>query len=130
MPRVKVWNDNSHVLKETFKGDPIEIKPHQCIEMEFFEAHEFKGQYHMQPLDAMGKIIDDPKYRKMVRIEKIEDGDSDETETKAHTCMSCKKSYESEPVLKAHIETAHSNQSRLELPEVDHEIKKKTKKVG
>lgn len=128
MARVKVWNDNDHVLKEMFKGDPVEIKPHDYLEMEFFEAHEFKGQYHMQPLDTMGKIIDDPKYQKRVRIEKILDQDEEPTPL-AHVCMSCKKSYESEPVLKAHVETAHANAERLTLPEVDETMKRK-KKAG
>lgn len=126
---VKVWNDNDHVFKTKFKGDEIIIKPHQFIEMERFHANDLRGQYHPIVIAANG--LQDPTSYQMLRIE-LETDKKEDVEINSHYCMQCKKSYESEPVLKAHIDTQHADTVRLELPEVDEEIKKRgrPKKVG
>lgn len=143
MPKVKVWNDNlpdrtwdgirvegtnktlreTHpngiVLKEMFKGNPIEIPAGAFIEMEFYEAHEFRGQYHPQPLDNNGMMMNDPRYFKMIRIEPLSTHGVSVPVTEAHVCMSCKHSSPSPEELEAHIKVRHHNADRLTLPEVD-----------
>lgn len=125
--RVKVWNDNVHDIKEKFKGDDIFIKAKGFIEMELFEANDYRGQYYPMILGSDG--TQDPKSFKMIRIERITD--SGEIEAPAlHVCQACAKKYESAPVLKAHIDTEHADAARLEIPDVDETIKKRTKKAG
>lgn len=118
--KVKVWNDNDHDFKSKFKGEDVIVKAHQFIEMELFEANDFRGQYHPMIVAANG--LQDPSSFKMIRIERPTDSKLD-VDLSAHVCMQCKKKYESEPVLKAHIDTAHADSVRLELPAVDEEIK-------
>lgn len=150
MPKVKVWNENlperswdgirvegtnktlretypdGIVLKELFKGNPIEILPGKCIEMEFYEAHEFKGQYHPQPLDNNGMMMNDPRYSKILRIEPITAaGKQESPKVDAHVCMSCKHSSPSPEELEAHIKVRHPNADRLVLPEVEETLKNK-----
>ena len=136
MPKVRIWNDNTPdrtwdgvrvegtnktlretypegiPLKELFKGNPIEIPPGKFIEMEFYEAHEFKGQYHPQPLDNNGMMMNDPRHFKMVRLEAIPAGGAAETpKVEAHVCMSCKHSSPSPEELEAHIKVRHPGRS-------------------
>ncbi len=126
---VKVWNDNDHDYKTKFKGEDLVIKAHGYKEMERFEANDLRGQYHPMVIAANG--LQDPASFKKIRLELPTDAKPD-AELSAHVCMQCKKKYESEPVLKAHIETAHADAATLELPEVDEEIKTRgrPKKVG
>jgi len=126
MPQVKVWNDNDYPLKEIFKGDPIEIGPHQFKMMEFYEAYEFKGQYHPQPIDNDGKLLNDPKYFKKVRIERLDAGAVEEAKP-THVCMQCKHASPSPEELEAHMKFRHADVARLELPEVDQDVKTRKK---
>lgn len=116
--RAKVWNDNDLDVNDKFKGDPIHIPAHGFIEMDFYDGNQYRGQF-VPPLMENG--VQNPKSMKKIRVEKIESG-SEDPQT-VHACMQCKKTYESEPVLKAHIETEHADAARLEIPEVDEEIK-------
>tara|TARA_R110000868_G_scaffold9394_2_gene46908 strand:- start:63 stop:509 length:447 start_codon:yes stop_codon:yes gene_type:complete len=68
MPKVKVWNDNVHPHTETFKGDVIHIPAKTCIEMEWEEAIEFKGQF--TGMKRRGDDSPDPTGFKMIRVEK------------------------------------------------------------
>jgi hypothetical protein len=68
MPLVKVWNDNIYPHSELYKGDRLTIPAGGCIEMEWEEAIQFRGQYTpMPPQDTRDEDI--PKYYKMIRID-------------------------------------------------------------
>lgn len=67
MPKVKVWNDNVHPHKEMFKDNLVEIPAKSCIEMEWEEAIEFKGQF--TPIRIRGDGTHDPAGFKMIRVE-------------------------------------------------------------
>lgn len=127
--RVKVWNDNNHELKELFKGDKVSIPAKGFIEMEFYEAHEFKGQYHPQPVDNDGKLLQDSKYFKIIRIEPI-DGTKKEEVQSSHVCMQCKHMSPSSEELEAHVKVRHSSAARLELPAEDEVIAAKKRGPG
>lgn len=108
--RVKVWNDNPHTdWTEMFKGEKISIPSGKCIEMEFFEATEFKGQF--SPIRIKGDETQDPKSFKMIRVEKInqEDGELD-IRHDISQCNLCKKSFNSEAALLKHSEAQHADQ--------------------
>lgn len=122
--RARVWNMGPLDLNETFKGDVMTIKAGEYKEMEFFDAHEYKSQFAPIFSDASGRH--DPKSFKIIKIEKI--GDEAESHVSTHKCMSCGKSYESEPVLKAHASTEHAEQAAVEIPEVDEALKKRGRK--
>lgn len=126
MAQAKVWNLNTYPLTEEFKGKKIEIPAGKFIEMEFFEAHEFRGQYHAQPVDNDGRMLGDAKYYKMVKVEKI--GAVEVAVT--HKCIVCMHTSPSEEELEAHIKVRHADAPKLELPEVDEEKKTKSKKAG
>lgn len=66
----KIWNDNRHPHKEMFKGKEIVIPAGECIEMEYEEAIEFKGQYTpMPPAEFNG---DESVFYKMLRVEPVD----------------------------------------------------------
>lgn len=104
MAKVKVWNDNVHDYKENFRGVEVFIKAKSFVEMEEMEAIKFRGNFSPVEVDHDGQPL--PRSYKMIRIEKI--GDGQLTEEKGFPCMACGKSYESEKVLNAHIEEKHS----------------------
>lgn len=125
--QVKVWNDNVHEFKSRFKGDDITIPAKGFVEMEYYDAHEFRGQYHPIFRDASG--LQAPESFKIIRIEKIDAEPVLTLSATPFSCMKCSKSYESSPVLEAHIKTAHAEDVRTEIPEIDQSIAaKKSKK--
>lgn len=124
---VKLWNDNDYDYKTKFKGDDVLIKAHSFKEMDLFEANDLKGQYF--PIAMGGNGLQDPKTMSMLRIERPSVESEDDMGPELHACMSCKKKYESAPVLEAHIKTAHADAETLALPDVDVTLKKK-KKAG
>lgn len=109
--RVKVWNDNPHTdWKETFKGDEINIKSGTFIEMEFFEAHEFKGQY--SPIRLKPDETQDPKSFKMIRVEPLTQEKKDTLEEDGQEifpCQLCKKVYTTEASLLKHSILLHAD---------------------
>lgn len=108
MPRVRVWNDNKHTTwKEKFKGDDVVIKSGAFVEMEFYEAHEFKGQF--SPIKVKGDGTQDETSFKMIRVEPITDSASSDEEIEAYPCNLCKKNYASEAALLKHSETSHAD---------------------
>ncbi len=64
---VKVWNDNVHPHKEIFKGETIEIQPGGCVEMDYMEAIEFRGQFVTPKFDGSGRP--DPRSFKKIRVD-------------------------------------------------------------
>lgn len=122
--RVKVWNDNPHTdWKESFKGEELFIKSGQCVEMEFYDAHEFKGQY--SPIRLKPDETQDPKSFKMIRVEQLTQEKKDAIEdelAEAFPCQLCKKVYSTNAGLIAHSGKEHSSavvidaQAEAELP--------------
>jgi hypothetical protein len=105
---VRVWNDNVHEHEEKFKGQVIKIEPKSYIEMNSFEAVEFKSQFKA-PVFLKGGVPD-PRYFKKIRIEHIEDDKIETSTTKASdeaTCQKCGFAAKSMAGLKAHIRANH-----------------------
>lgn len=67
MALVKVWNDNKYQHTEMFKGDKIHIPAGGFIEMDWFEAMEFRGQF--TGIKLLGDDTPDPEGFKMIRVE-------------------------------------------------------------
>lgn len=66
---VKVWNDNDYPHKERFKGQVIEIPAHSFVEMDYFDAVDFKGQFTgVAPTGPDGGP--DKRFFKMIRVER------------------------------------------------------------
>lgn len=109
--KVQVWNDQNFTWKETFKGDPLEIPAGKFIEMNFYEAVEFRGQ--MIPLadDGNGRIHE--KSLKKIRVvehewaeyQKQADGDE---EPISYPCALCKETFETTKALVEHSVKRHA----------------------
>lgn len=69
--QVRVWNDNVHVYRETWKDMKIEIPPKQFITMEFMDASDFLGT-RPQRIDVDANGTQKPESYKMLRIEKMD----------------------------------------------------------
>lgn len=82
MNTVKVWNDNSHVFTQKFKGDTVTIPAKSFIEMDYAEAVSFRGKPSPMFKDGMGQ--QDPKSFKMIRIEGAPKFDQKVTAFKSH----------------------------------------------
>jgi len=123
MRKVKVYNDNQNVKvwKETFKGLDVEIEYGKPIEMDFYEAHEFRGQYF--PIKKLADETQDPKTMKMIRVESVDLNElhEDIKKTAGYKCNACNKNYPSALMLFKHSEVEHAEQM-VEDPELDHEI--------
>lgn len=137
--KVTVYNMNIHPLHEMFKGEEILIEPQDywrdkkgnIKELDIYEANDFRGQYHPVPFDGSGKMINDPKHFKMLKmdpVDKMETSD-DEDDAPAFKCMAkeCKHVSPSSEELDAHIKVRHPAAEKLVMPEIDREIKKKKK---
>lgn len=101
--KCRVYNDSPWVHKETFKGDPVVIPANGFIEMEFYDAHEFKGQYVPIVKDAGGQ--QDEKSFKRIRIIPIT-GEESKVEAK-QVCQACKYEASSKQDLEEHIDATH-----------------------
>lgn len=136
MSKVYVYNDNIHPLEEQFKGNKVHIAAEdywrdakgQKLAMDIYEANDFRGQYHPVPFDGSGKIIDDAKYYKKIKMEPVADqaGEIVDVQTGVK-CMfkECKHVSASPEELETHSKNKHPNADTLILPEEDLEIKKK-----
>ena len=129
MAKVKVFNDNIHPFKSTFKGEDVLIaskdywrdKRGEVKEMDIFEANDFKGAYHNPVPDSSG--AQDPKSYKMIKLEPLTTATAHEApEIETFTCMQCKHASPSPEELEAHISVRHPNSARLSMPEVDAEM--------
>ena len=107
--KVKVWNDNTTAWNEKFKGEDVKIPAKGYIEMEFYEAHEFKGQF--SPIKVKGDGTQDTASFKMIRVEKMDQDASVEDEgEEIFPCNSCKKVFTTEAALVKHSDAQHSDQ--------------------
>ena len=77
---VRVWNKNVHDHEEKFKGVVYNIPAGGYIEMNHFEAVEFKSQFKA-PVFLKGGVPD-PKHYKKIVLEPIEN-DTIESNNKA-----------------------------------------------
>lgn len=140
MPKVTVFNDNVHPLREMFKGDPVEIAAKdywrdakgEIREVDFYEATEFKGQYRPMPSDGSGHRVEDSKYHKILKITPVDaQGAQAVTEVVMHKCMAreCRFVGSDATELANHTIAKHGDAERLVMPEADAEIETK-KRVG
>ena len=109
MGMVKVWNMNTMPLVEKFKGKEIVIPPQSYIEMEYYEAYEYKAQYKAPILDQDSKPKVPDSY-KMVRITEGEQAAPIMKDDK-NTCIVCKFQAPDEKALMSHITAAHATQA-------------------
>jgi hypothetical protein len=137
--RVAVFNYNNWPVKELFKGEEVEIlandywrdKTGNIKVMDIFEANDYRGQYKPVPFDGSGKMIDDPKYHKKIRLEPW--GEQHKAEEKqVYRCMmkECSKTavFSTEEELTNHIKGKHPGADTLVLPEVEADISAKRSK--
>lgn len=127
MAKVKVWNDNVHPHKETFKGDPISIKAGGFIVMEEDEAYDFRGRFTPPVLGVDGDHR--PEGFKMIRIEKMTAEDSAE-EPKIDTlrCVACNYRGSNAEDVAEHAKATHAhNQVVDEVAEKEIQARKKSK---
>lgn len=136
MPKVKVYNFNCHPLNEMFKGEEVHIgandywrdKAGKIKEVDIYEANDYRGQYCPVPFDGSGKMLEDAKYYKKIRLEPIkEDIDEVEDDSPSFKCMaeSCKHVSPSSEELEAHIKVRHPHAETLILPDEDKAIRAK-----
>lgn len=130
--KVKVYNDNEKVpkWKETFKGEEVVIEFGKPIEMDFFDAHEFKGQYF--PMRLLGDdATQDPKTMKMIRVEAVDLNalNKEVEKTMGFTCNACKKSYANVSLLTKHSEVEHADLVVID-EQIEDEIKEAKRKPG
>jgi uncharacterized C2H2 Zn-finger protein len=109
MAKVKVWNDNTVTWNEKFKGDDVKIPAKGYVEMEFYEAHEFKGQF--SPIKVKADGTQDPGSFKMIRVEPLEETAAGEIEDgqEIFPCNLCRKVFTTEAALLKHSDAAHAD---------------------
>jgi hypothetical protein len=77
--RARVWNSNTEVYSEMFKDKLITIEPGKFVEMDYYDAVQFKGQW---PGPAkLGK-----KFVKMIEVEALPSGDPEAQQFKCNVC--------------------------------------------
>lgn len=121
---VMVYNDNIYPLTENFKGDRIHIEPNQFVEMDFYDAHEFKGQY--KPIQVDGAGNKKPESFKKVRIVMPKDFNIQKamniSPDSSLKCNACGKVFKNVVELNKHVSDFHSSQKFDE--EKDRTLKK------
>lgn len=124
MAQVKVWNDNDFDYKETFKDNEVKIPAHSFIEMEYYDAHEFKGTFKAIQRDGDNQPL--PQSYKKIRVEeaKVEV----DAKIELNTCAACKFRGASPKTLLEHILAEHADQAVVD-EEAEKEVAKK-KKAG
>lgn len=118
MANVKVWNKNVHDFKAQFRDQMISIPAKSFIEMEEGEAQDFK--YDFSPVVKGGDNQPDPKFFKMIEIERITPAASVKVEE--NVCMMCKHKAASKSDLEKHTKEFHLDQ--LEDQNLADDIKK------
>ncbi len=105
MNNVRVYNDNVFPYKEVFRGEMIEIPPKGFIEMDFYEAIDFKGTYSPIKTDGGGKPL--AESYKIIRIVTPENFQAEDA--KNNICHSCSKTFLSAKELEDHVNENHLN---------------------
>lgn len=122
MGMVRVWNDNVYPYEETFKDQKIHIKPRTFIEMDEFEAIQFRGTYKSPVLNVDGVHL--PEGFKMIRLEKVS-ADSPQVKVDDHQCTACKYKGSSKVDLDEHLKV-HKEQALVD-EEAEAELKARRK---
>jgi hypothetical protein len=65
--RARVWNRGTKIHREMFKGEKIEIPGGEFVEMDYYDAVAFKGQFVPVVVNDLGQHITE----KRIEIEKI-----------------------------------------------------------
>lgn len=117
---VRVYNDNVYPHKEKFKGDVLLIPSKKYIEMDFFDAVEFLGQYTPIKVDGGGAHV--AEGFKMLRIVKPDDFKIEDS--KLIKCQACGETFPGEDELDAHINEKHVDQ----IVDEDEQKKRRKKK--
>ena len=121
--QVKVWNDNDHDYKETFKEQEIKIPAKGFVEMEYYDAHEFRGKYKSIERDADNQPM--PRSYKMIRVEEPPAADID-AKIETNVCGACKFRGGSPKDLLEHILAKHADQMNVD-DEAEKAIKSRKK---
>lgn len=119
---VRVYNDNVHPYYEKFKGEDVSIPARGFVEMDFFEAVEFRGTY--SPIQVDGGGAAKPESFKMLRI--VQPQEFVVEDKKEPQCHSCGKFFENLEILDAHISELHIDQI-LDKDEKEKRLKTKGK---
>jgi hypothetical protein len=125
MAQVKVWNDGDYEYRETFKDQDIRIPAHGFIEMEYYDAYEFKGTYKSIQRDSDNQPL--PHCMKKIRVEEIKPEQVD-AKIEANTCVACKFRAASPKELFDHTVANHSHQVVVD-EEAEKELTRKKKAV-
>jgi hypothetical protein len=126
MAQVKVYNDNTHPYTETFKDNKIVIPAGGFVEMEYYEAHEFKGTYKAIERDGDNQPL--PSSYKKIRIEELKAGEVD-AKIESNKCVACSFRGSSALDLHGHILAAHSEQV-AKVDEEAEQVLKSKKRAG
>lgn len=105
--QARVWNDDSKPYREMFKEQLIEIPSKGFVEMDFFEANLFMGQF--TPIRKNG--LGDELTCKRLRLERI--GAPDEAKPE-NRCNLCKGKFDTANELKLHSEAFHKERMIVE----------------
>lgn len=118
-----------------FKGEEMTIQANDFWrdkngnkkEFDVFEANDYRGQYRPVPFDGSGKMVNDPKYYKMIELVPVGGSVIKEEPTSTFKCMAkdCKHVSPSPEELEAHTKTRHGNLDKLVLPIEDERLGKK-----
>lgn len=124
MAQVKVWNDNDHDYREMFKGHEIKIRARSSIEMEYYDAHEFKGSFKAIERDADNQPL--PQSFKKIRVE--EPKTDVDAKIEVNTCAACNYKAVTPKDLLTHILANHADEAVVD-EEAEKAIRAK-KKAG
>lgn len=110
---VKIWNKNSIVHREKYKGVWIEIPPGKAIEMDYHDAIDFKGQFFnpvfskggQQTIESMKYLVIDPEDNKRA-LDELNQA-SEEKSSRVFVCMRCNKEFKSKKALAKHVKDMH-----------------------
>lgn len=123
MALVRVYNDNVYPYDEVFKGDKIHIPSKKFIEMDEFEAIQFRGTFKAPVLDADGNHT--AAGFKMIRLEKITGEAPAAPKVDELQCLACKYKATTKEDFNEHVKT-HSAQMLID-EEAEEAIKMKRK---
>lgn len=128
MAKVRVWNDNVHPYRETFKGEKVEIAAKSWILMEQDEAIMFRGTFAPIKTDGDGNPI--AEGFKMIRVEAIPAEQPEAVKVDALVCQACTYKAASDADLLEHGKAKHSDILTTD-EEAEAEIKvKRGRKTG
>jgi hypothetical protein len=131
MAKVRVWNDNVHPYRETFREQNIHIPAKSSIVMDAGEALLFKGTFAPIKLDGDGNPT--PEGYKMIRIEELQSEDTiEQAKVNPLVCQACAYEAASEKDLNEHAQSLHKDAFLVdeEAEQALSEKKKAQRKAG